>query len=40
MQLQCNYIDKLNFLETFKPACVAALSSSNIYNGFTPDELV
>ncbi len=40
MQLGRNYIDKLDFLETFKPARAAALSSLNIYSGFTIAGLV
>ncbi len=40
MQLGRNYIDKLDFLETFKPARAAALSSLNICSGFTTARLV
>ncbi len=40
MQLRRNYIDKLNFLETFKPARVVALSLLNIRSGFTIARLV
>lgn len=35
-----NHIDKLDFLEAFKPARAAALSSSNIRSGFTAAGLV
>ena len=40
MQLGRNHIDKLDFLEAFKPARVAALSSSNICSGFAAAGLV
>ena len=40
MQLGRNYIDKLDFLEAFKPACAVALSSLNIHSGFTAAGLV
>jgi hypothetical protein len=40
IQLGRNYINKLDFLETFKPARAAALSSLNIYSGFTTARLV
>jgi len=40
MQLECNYIDKLDFLKAFKPACAAALSSLNICSEFAAAELV
>ncbi|SLM33415.1 conserved hypothetical protein [Lasallia pustulata] len=40
MQLGRNHIDKLNFLEAFKPARAAALSSLNICSGFAAAGLV
>jgi len=40
MQLEHNYIDKLDFLKAFKSVCAAALSSSNIYSRFAAAELV
>ena len=40
MQLEHNHINKLNFLKAFKPACAAALSSSNIHSRFAAAELV
>ena len=40
MQLGRNYIDKLDFLEAFKPARAAALNLSNIYSGFAAARLV
>ena len=40
MQLEHNHIDKLDFLETFKPARAAALSASNIHSGFAAAGLV
>ena len=40
MQLGRNYIDKLDFLEAFKPACAAALNLLNIYSGFATAGLV
>ncbi|SLM33856.1 transposase tan1-aspergillus niger [Lasallia pustulata] len=40
MQLGRNHIDKLDFLEAFKPARAAALSSSNICSGFAAAGLV
>ncbi len=40
MQLKHNHIDKLDFLKAFKPACTAALSSSNIHSRFAAAELV
>lgn len=40
MRLGRNHIDKLDFLEAFKPARAAALSSLNIRSGFTAAGLV
>ena len=40
MQLGRNHIDKLDFLEAFKPARAAALNLSNIYSGFAAAGLV
>ena len=40
MQLGRNHIDKLDFLEAFKPARAAALSSLNIHSGFAAAGLV
>ena len=40
IQLSRNYIDKLDFLEAFKPTRVTALSSLNIRSGFAVAELV
>ena len=40
MQLGRNHIDKLDFLEAFKPARAAALSSSIIRSGFAAAGLV
>ena len=40
MRLRRNHIDKLDFLEAFKPARVVALSSLNIRSGFTAAGLV
>lgn len=40
MQLGRNHIDKLDFLEAFKPARAVAPSSSNIRNGFAAAGLV
>lgn len=34
LQLRRNHIDKLDFLEAFKPVRVEVLSSSNICSGF------
>jgi len=40
MQLEHNYINKLDFLKAFKPASTAALSSLNIHSKFAAAELV
>ena len=40
IQLGRNHIDKLNFLEAFKPARAAALNLLNIYSGFAAAGLV
>jgi len=40
MQLEHNYINKLDFLKAFEPVCAAALSSSNICSRFAAAELV
>ena len=40
MRLGRNYIDKLDFLEAFKPARAATLTSSNIRSGFAAAGLV
>ncbi len=40
MRLRRNYIDKLDFLEAFKPARAVALSLLNIRSGFTIAGLV
>ena len=40
MELGRNHIDKLDFLEAFKPARAAALNSSNINSGFAAAGLV
>ena len=40
MQLGRNHIDKLDFLEAFKPARAAALNLSNICSGFAAAGLV
>ena len=40
IRLRRNYINKLDFLEAFKPTRVVALSSLNIRSGFTIARLV
>ena len=34
IQFNRNYINKLDFINAFKPACIAALNALNIYNKF------
>ena len=40
MQLGRNHIDKLDFIEAFKPARMAALNASNIRSGFAATGLI
>ena len=40
MQFSRNYIDKLDFIEAFKPARMAALNASNIRSGFAATGLI
>ena len=40
MQLGRNHIDKLDFIEAFKPTRMAALNASNIRSGFAVTGLI
>jgi len=40
MQLDINYIDKLDFLIAYLKACIEAFKSENIKNSFTAARLV
>ena len=40
MQFDRNHINKLDFIEAFKPARMAALNASNIRNGFAVTGLI